>query len=188
MPAKAMKTVEARTPVAWRKWLAAHHDSESEVWLVFYKRHTGQPSIQYNDAVDEALCFGWVDSLIKRLDDDRYARKFTPRKPDSRWSTANRKRYAQLEVDGRLMPAGVARPPTDRDGDAPQVSTSQLPKYIQAALKEHPQAKRFFAGLAPSHKRMYLAWIDSAKKQETRLRRLEQAIQKLTAGEKLGLK
>ncbi len=106
MRAKTLKTLDARTPAEWRRWLADHHDSEPEVWLVFHKRHTGQASIAYEDAVDEALCFGWVDSLIKRLDDARYARKFTPRKADSKWSTANRQRYAQLKASGRLMPAG----------------------------------------------------------------------------------
>jgi uncharacterized protein YdeI (YjbR/CyaY-like superfamily) len=78
-----LKTFDAQTIKHWRKWLVEHHDSESEVWLVFHKRHTGRESIVYEDAVDEALCFGWIDSLIKRLDDDRYARKFTPRKADN---------------------------------------------------------------------------------------------------------
>ncbi len=96
MRAKTLKTLDARTPAEWRRWLADFHDSEPEVWLVFHKRHTGQASIAYEDAVDEALCFGWVDSLIKRLDAARYARKFTPRKAVSKWSTANRQRYAQL--------------------------------------------------------------------------------------------
>ena len=82
-----MKTFLAKTVDQWRDWLDEHHASESEVWLVFYKRHTGVASIDYKDALDEALCFGWVDSLVKRLDDRRYARKFTPRRADSRWST-----------------------------------------------------------------------------------------------------
>ena len=89
-----MKAFVARTADQWRTWLDEHHDSEPEVWLVFYKRHTGAGSIAYSDALDEALCFGWVDSLVKRLDDSCYARKFTPRKADSRWSAINRRRYA----------------------------------------------------------------------------------------------
>src|SRR5438046_5725531 len=109
-----MKTLFVRTLDQWRDWLTKHHASESEVWLIFHKRHTGLASIDYKDALDEALCFGWVDSLVKRLDDRRYARKFTPRRPDSRWSTANRKRYAELKGSGRLKPAGLDRAPTDR--------------------------------------------------------------------------
>jgi uncharacterized protein YdeI (YjbR/CyaY-like superfamily) len=81
-----LTTLDLRTRRQWRSWLAKHHGSESAVWLVFHKRHTGRPSVGYDDAVEEALCFGWVDSLIKRLDDARYARKFTPRKPGSQWS------------------------------------------------------------------------------------------------------
>jgi len=110
-----MKTFSPRTVDQWRQWLAEHHDSESEVWLVFHKLHTGVASLDYKEALDEALCFGWVDSLVKRLDDQRYARKFTPRRANSRWSTINRKRYAALEASGRLKPAGVNRAPTDRD-------------------------------------------------------------------------
>src|SRR6476661_8411233 len=103
MSSKTLKTLDVPTTDQWRAWLGEHHDSESEIWLIFHKVHTGRPSIRYEDAVDEALCFGWVDCLIRRLDDERYARKFTPRKADSRWSTANRKRYAALKADGRLM-------------------------------------------------------------------------------------
>ena len=188
MPEKSLKTLDARTSAQWRVWLAEHHDSASEVWLIFHKRHTGQPSIAYNDAVDEALCFGWIDSLIKRLDDARYARKFTPRKPGSRWSTANRTRYAQLQASGRLMPAGLKRAPTDRSGDAPRPSLTKIPQYIQKAIKSRPAAWNYFGSLAPSYRRMYIAWIDSAKHQETKARRLAEAIGRLAAGKKLGLK
>src|SRR6266480_4045762 len=114
-----MKTFSPKSVDQWREWLAEHHDSESEVWLIFHKRHTGVASIDYKDALDEALCFGWVDSLVKRLDDRRYARKFTPRRADSRWSTINRKRYAALKASGRLKPGGINRAPTDR-GHAPR--------------------------------------------------------------------
>jgi uncharacterized protein YdeI (YjbR/CyaY-like superfamily) len=183
-----LKTFTAETVHQWRKWLAEHYDRESEVWLVFYKRHTGRTCIAYNDAVEEALCFGWIDSLIKRLDDNRYARKFTPRKPDSKWSTINRKRYAALQKSGRLTPAGVARPPTDRDGDAPPMPSSGVPKYIAEALKKHPAAWSFFERLAPSHKRQYVTWIDSARQEATKLRRLKEAVARLSAGHKSGLK
>jgi uncharacterized protein YdeI (YjbR/CyaY-like superfamily) len=183
-----VKTLDARSGEQWRKWLARHHDSASEVWLVFHKRHTGRLSIAYDDAVDEALCFGWIDSLIMRLDDDRYARKFTPRRPDSRWSTSNRKRYAQLKASGRLTPAGLKRAPTDRSGDAPRPSPSKVPQYIQQALRSRPAALSYFESLAPSYRRMYIAWIDSARRQETKTRRLQEAIALLVAGKKPGMK
>ena len=184
----SLNTFDARTSVRWRKWLAEHHDSESEVWLVFHKRHTGLVSIAYQDALDEALCFGWIDSLIKRLDGSRYARKFTPRKANSRWSTANRKRYAELKAAGRLRPAGIDRAPTDQRYDVPQRLPSTVPAYIRAALRRHPAAWRHFEKLAPSQRRKYVGWIDSAKQEETKARRLKEAIQRLAAGQELGLK
>jgi uncharacterized protein YdeI (YjbR/CyaY-like superfamily) len=186
-----MKALLVRTLDQWRDWLTGHHASESEVWLIFHKRHTGVASIDYEDALDEALCFGWVDSLIKRLDDQRFARKFTPRRAGSRWSTVNRKRYAELKARGRLKPPGIERSPTSR-GYAPRpprlALPSKLPKYIQAALKNHPTALRHFEALAPSQRRRYFAWIESAKREETKLRRLKEAIRLLASGKELGLK
>ena len=188
MPPKTLKILDVQTGEDWRKWLAKHHDSESEVWLVFRKRQTGQESIAYNDAVDAALCYGWIDSLVKRLDDERYARKFTPRKPESKWSTANRQRYARLQANGMLTPAGLARAPTDRSGDAPWRSLAGLPAYIQQAFQRNVSAWDYFQGLAPSYQRMYVAWIDSAKRPETKTKRLGEAVRLLAAGQKLGLK
>jgi len=185
---KTLKTLDVRTLEEWRRWLADHHDAESEVWLVFHKVHTGRASIAYEDSVAEALCFGWVDSLIKRLDEARYARKFTPRKPDSKWSAANRKRYAQLEASGRLTPAGRNRAPTDRRYDAPAPMPSVVPSYIQRALKKSPAACNYFESLAPSYRRRYIGWIESAKQAETKMRRLEEVVRLLAAGRKPGLK
>ena len=185
-----MKTLVARTVEQWHSWLDEHHDSESEVWLVFHKRHTGVKSIAYGDARDEALCFGWVDSLVRRLDDSRYALKFTPRKATSRWSAINRKRYAALKASGRLKPGGIERAPTDRSyGPRPRYQMpATIPRYIQAALRTHPAAWRYFEGLAPSHRRRYVGWIETAKLEETKARRLKEAIRLLTAGKPLGLK
>src|SRR5215467_1858985 len=172
-----MKTLLVRALDQWRDWLSEHHASESEVWLIFQKRHTGLASIDYQDALDEALCFGWVDSLVKRLDDRRFARKFTPRRADSRWSAVNRKRYAELKASGRLKPPGIERPPTNRSY-APRPRRlslpSKLPAYIQAVLSNHPTALRQFEALPPSQRRRYFAWIESAKREETKLRRLKE--------------
>jgi uncharacterized protein YdeI (YjbR/CyaY-like superfamily) len=183
-----MKTLVVRDLAQWRHWLHEHHDSESEVWLVFYKLHTGVASVSYQDALDEALCHGWVDSLIKRLDESRYARKFTPRRADSRWSAANRTRYAELMASGRMTAAGIDRPPTDRGyGRRPQVPAT-VPEYIETALRKRPAAWRHFEELAPSHRRRYVLWIDSAKREETKVRRLAEALRLLAAGKELGLK
>ena len=186
-----VKTLLVKTLKEWRAWLGKHHASEPEIWLVFHKQHTGIPSIEYQDALDEALCHGWVDSLIKRLDDDRFARKFTPRKSTSRWSDVNRKRYAELKALGRLKPPGIARAPGAK-GSAPKPKRvelpARLPSYIQVALRKNPAARRSYERLSPAHQRRYFAWIASAKRAETRLKRLEAAIHMLEKGEQLGLK
>jgi uncharacterized protein YdeI (YjbR/CyaY-like superfamily) len=186
-----MKTFAPKTIDDWRAWLAEHHDAEAEVWLVFQKRHTGVASIDHKAALDEAQCQGWVDSLIKRLDDRRYAIKFTPRRTDSRWSTVNRKRYAELAASGRLQPAGIARAPTDRTYE-PRPPRYQLPAtlpaYIATALQKHPAALRHFEALSPAHRRRYIGWIESAKREETKARRLQEAIRLLTTEKALGLK
>jgi uncharacterized protein YdeI (YjbR/CyaY-like superfamily) len=184
-----MKTFDAQTLARWRKWLADHHETESEVWLVFHKQHTGKPSVEYLDALDEALCHGWIDSLVKRLDDDRYARKFTPRKPESKWSDINRKRYADLEKAGRLKAAGKARAPEigRHYGPKPSVPVT-MPAYISRAIKAKPAAWAFFQTLTAKQQRYHWGWIHIAKQQETKDRRLREVIRLLTAKQKLGLK
>lgn len=188
MSAKAIKTLDVRTRRDWRKWLAEHHDSDSEIWLIFHRRHTGVRFLTYDDAIEEALCYGWIDSIVRRLDDARYARKFTPRKADSKWSTANRRRYADLELRGFLAVPGLNRAPTSRSGDAPRPSDSEIPLYIEQALRTNPPASKCFEQLAPSCRRAYIGWIDSAKREQTKERRLREALSLLAAGKKLGLK
>jgi uncharacterized protein YdeI (YjbR/CyaY-like superfamily) len=189
MSNKVYKALSVRNREQWRKWLRDHHSSVSEIWLIFYKHRTGKTSLTYEDALEEALCYGWVDSLVKRLDDKRYARKFTPRTPDSKWSTANRRRYEDLKLRGLLAPPGINRPPTNRSGDAPpRPSVSDFPAYIKEALNTNPAALKYFEELAPSYQRTYVGWIDSAKRLETKERRLNEALKLLAAGKKLGLK
>lgn len=188
MPSNSIEYLEVQNRQGWRQWLNEHHDSMSEIWLVFYKRHTDVTSVNYDDAVEEALCFGWIDSIVRRLDDDRFARKFTPRKADSEWSTSNRRRYAGLESRGLLAAPGLRRPPTSRSGDAPRPSVSVIPAYIAEALKTDPPAWQNFEQLPPSYRRAYVGWIESAKRKETKEKRLREAVSLLAAGKKLGLK
>lgn len=188
MSSNSPYTLDVRDREEWRRWLEEHHDSSSEIWLIFHKRHTGVRTLSYNDAVEEAICFGWIDSLVKRLDEDRYGRKFTPRKPTSKWSTSNRRRYESLQSRGLLAPAGLKLPPSDRSGDAPKPSLQRIPDYIEHGLKSKPEAWKNFEKLAPSYRRQYIAWIDSAKRDDTRRRRLSEALARLEAGKRLGLK
>jgi len=182
-----LKTLQVRNRRQWRTWLAKHHTSSPGVWLVFYKAHTGVKSIRYEDTVREALCFGWIDSLVKRLDDDRYALKVTPRQLTSKWSDINRKRWTELKAAGLLTRAGVAAAPTSSTY-APRSVIPVLPAYIAKALKAHPGAWKSFQQLAPSHRRHYVVWIHMAKLAETRDRRIRESIALLAAGKKLGLK
>ena len=184
----AIDTLQVQDRREWREWLHAHGGSRSEIWLVFHKRHTAVTTLSYDDAVEEALCYGWIDSIVRRLDDDRYARKFTPRRAVSRWSSHNRRRYADLAARGLLAAPGLRRGPTERSGDTPRPADLEIPAYIEERLKSDRRAWQFFTRLAPSYRRMYVGWIDSAKRQETRDKRLREALQLLAAGKKLGLK
>src|SRR6188472_3844769 len=129
-----LKTLHFKTREEWRTWLAKHHASSPGIRFVFYKAHTGMKSIPYEDMVCEALCFGWIDSLVKRIDDDRYAVKITPRKPTSKWSDINRKRWTELKTAGLLTSAGLAAEPTNNTY-APKPAIPELPGYIGKALK-----------------------------------------------------
>ena len=171
----------------WREWLAKHHSSSPGIWLVFYKGHTGIASMRVDEMVREALCFGWIDSLVKRLDEDRYAIKVTPRKPTSKWSDINRKRWAELKSAGLLAPAGLAAAPT-KNAYAPRPAIPLLPAYIASALKANPKAWKFFRALAPTYRRNFVVWIHMAKRPETRERRIQESIALLASGKKLGLK
>ena len=187
-----MKSFDAGTVERWRAWLATHHASEPEVWLIFHKKHTGKPSVAHSDALDEALCYGWIDSLVKRIDDDRYAIKFTPRKPDSNWSSINIKRYEALKKAKRLAPPGIERSPKGRpvvDGPpSDSVPTAAMRGDVEKALKKDGAAWKSFEALAPSHQRRYLSWVAMAKREETRQKRLREAITMLRNGKTLGLK
>ena len=184
---KELATLDVRDRRQWRTWLEKRHASSPGVWLIFHKRHTGVSSIPYEDSVREALCFGWIDSLVKRLDDDRYALKFTPRKPTSKWSEPNRKRWEELKAAGLLATAGRAAAPGDNPY-APKPTVPKLPGYIARALKANQKAWSVFEQLSPTDRRQFVAWIHIAKRPETREKRIRASISLLASGRKLGLK
>jgi uncharacterized protein YdeI (YjbR/CyaY-like superfamily) len=183
----ALITIDVRTRRQWRAWLAKNHASSPGIWLVRHKQHTSVKSMPYEDVVREALCFGWIDSLIKRLDDDRYALKVTPRKPASKWSDVNRRRWDELKAAGLLAAPGLAAAPT-ANSYAPRPSIPQLPAYIANAFKTNRAAWQHFQALAPTYRRDFVVWIHTAKRPETRDRRIRESIRLLSAGKRLGLK
>ena len=185
--AEPLSRLDVRTRARWRQWLAKHHAATPGIWLVRHKQHTGVETMSYEDLVHEALCFGWVDSLIKRLDDDRFAIKVTPRKPTSKWSDINRGRWKALKAAGLLAPAGLAAAPTaNRYAARPVVP--ELPAYVEKAIRANARAWPFFRQLARTDRRDFVVWIHTAKRPETREKRLRESIALLAAGRKLGLK
>ncbi|MEJ2627331.1 MAG: YdeI/OmpD-associated family protein [bacterium] len=177
----------------WRTWLEKNHALSSGIWLIFYKKHTDKPVLEYNAAVEEALCFGWIDSIIKKLDAERYMRKFTPRNSLSYWSDINKKRVEKMIEQGKMTAYGMSKIQTAKKSGkwykSPRPDISfEIPEEFKQALNNDPEAKKFFDTLAPSYKKQYLGWISTAKRQETRQKRINEAISLLTRGEKLGLK
>jgi uncharacterized protein YdeI (YjbR/CyaY-like superfamily) len=189
-----MKTLELKNRAEWRAWLKENHGREVEIWLVYYKKATGIPSITYGDSLDEALCFGWVDSLIKKIDDQKYVRKFTPRKDDSKWSLVNKTRVEGLIQKGLITEHGLQKvEAAKRSGrwDAPVQKPKlefEMPAEFAGALKNNPQAEENFNQLAPTYQKQYIGWISTAKRPETRQKRIAESLRLLAQGKKLGLR
>ncbi len=162
--------------------------------MVFHKRHTGRPCVSNDEAVEEAICFGWIDGILRKIDDDRYGRRFTPRRAASKWSALNKRRAVKMIQQGRMTEAGRATlnySGTDDDyGRTPLRKAEELavPLYVRQAFLGHPRACKNFNNLAPSYRRMYLRWITAAKTQQTRDRRVAEAVRLLAANRKLGMK
>lgn len=189
-----MNFITASTRVEWRIWLTDHCASEKEAWLVFYKQGAGMQGVDYESSAEEALCFGWVDSIIKKIDETSYARKFTPRKPQSQWSPTNIARVEKMMREGRMTARGLALvEDAKRTGawDNPvskPVFDLTMPHEFERALDENPTANENFNKLPMSHQKEYLLWIVTAKRPETRGRRIAESIQMLAEGKQLGLR
>jgi uncharacterized protein YdeI (YjbR/CyaY-like superfamily) len=175
------------TPAKWRRWLEAHHASHAELWVGFYKRDSGRPSISWPESVDQALCFGWIDGVRKRLDAESYAIRFTPRRPGSVWSDVNTRRAKQLISAGLMHGTGLAAFRRREQGKAGVYSFEQRknPKLAPALLRRFKaavKAWKFFQGQPAWYQRTATWWVVSARKDETRLRRLETLIADCRAG------
>jgi uncharacterized protein YdeI (YjbR/CyaY-like superfamily) len=188
-----MDKLYVKDEVEWRDWLARFHDREKEIWLVFYKKESKKTGIGYEQAVEEALCFGWVDSLIKSLDTESYARKFTPRKENSIWSESNKRRVKKLIKEGKMMDIGLAKIEAAKksgwwDKDNRPVISLDMPPAFRQALNANKRARANFSKLAETYQKHYIIWIGMAKRTETRERRISESIALLEKGQKLGLK
>ncbi|MCX6258130.1 MAG: YdeI/OmpD-associated family protein [Bacteroidia bacterium] len=183
-------TVCARNRAEWRQWLEANHASVKEVWLVFFKKHTGKRLLSYDDAVEEAICFGWIDSIVRKMDDEKYMQKFTPRKAGSAWSESNIKRVHMLISQGKMTDAGLTTvdPSILNNNYSVKQRITQLSPEIEKILSSNKEAWKNFSNLPPSHQKQFIMWIMEAKKEETKMKRLTEAIQMLIKNERLGLK
>jgi uncharacterized protein YdeI (YjbR/CyaY-like superfamily) len=171
----------------WRKWLEKNHDHEKEVWLVYFRPLSGRTNIDYEASVEEALCFGWIDSIIQKMDEEKYARKFNPRRLDSKWSESNKRRVVKLIREGRMTEAGMSRVTFDikqvnDDRPKPKHPPVEMPGKIEKALKSRPKLWEAFQKILPSHKRNYILWLSDAKKPETFERRLKLLVEEVMAG------
>jgi uncharacterized protein YdeI (YjbR/CyaY-like superfamily) len=170
---------------AWRAWLAAHHAERSEIWLVFLKKHVAEPCVSLDEAVEEALCFGWIDGLLRRIDERSHALCFSPRKATSQWSPSNKQRVERLVAEGRMMPAGMAAVEVAKANGAWDDLTARLvdetPDDLEQALAKVPEAAERWRTWPPSHRRASVAWVLQAKRAETQQRRIDEVVRRAAA-------
>lgn len=184
---KITKTFAPKTPKDWRRWLEKNHDREQEVWLVYFKPASGKTGIDYETSVEEALCFGWIDSIIQKMDDEKYARKFNPRRMDSQWSESNRRRVAKIIREGRMTEAGMAKVTFDvNEVHAGRLKAKrpavQMSAQIEQAIRSRPGLWEAFQNVTPSLRRTYILWLTDAKKAETFERRLNLMCKEVMSG------
>lgn len=180
---------------AWHDWLVKNHGTAKEIWLAYYKKGSGKTSVTYREALEEALCFGWIDSVIRRLDEERYAQKYTPRNVKSVWSAANKARIEKLVAEGRMAGPGLAKvEAAKRNGSWDKLNEvdriglgGDLPPDLVEALAREPEAQAAFERRPPSEKKMWGYWVLSAKKPETRARRVAETVKRVLAGRRPGM-
>jgi uncharacterized protein YdeI (YjbR/CyaY-like superfamily) len=180
-----VKAIYFSSPAEFRAWLEEHHDTEPELLVGYHKRGTGVPSMTWPESVDEALCFGWIDGIRRSVDENRYTIRFTPRRPRSNWSAVNIKRVAELKKLGKMTPAGLKafeERVAKRDYAYEARRAELAPGYVKRFSKK---AWAFFENQPPYYRRTLSFWVMSAKKEETRLARLEKLIAACAAGKRL---
>lgn len=192
MSPEITETFFAVDRAAWRDWLERHHAQKSEIWLIFLKRHLNEPCVTYDEAVEEALCYGWIDGVLRRIDDREHAVRFTPRKPRSVWSESNVVRVERLIAEGRMTEAGMALVRAARESGAWDEAASGRPDVtpddLAAALAAVPAADAAWRVWAPSHRRQYIYWVFDGKRPETRARRIAEVVRRSAASIRPGEK
>ena len=184
-----MKPTFFRTPADFRQWLTKYHDKRDILLVGFYKKDSGKPSITWAESVDQALCFGWIDGVRKRIDETSYTIRFTPRRASSIWSNINMNRAEALIKEGQMQPAGLKAYQARREYKsgiyAYEQRTVELPEPYNGLLKKNKAAWSFFQAQPPGYRKLMSWWIASAKKDETRLKRFEKLIDYSVQGKRL---
>ena len=189
MTENTVKTVCPASCQQWREWLREHHNTETSVWLIYHKKKANSPTITWSEAVDEALCFGWIDSRVKPLDTDRYMQFFSRRKPNSVWSGINKEKVQRLVNEGRMTPAGFARIDVAKQNGSwtilDDVEALLIPPDLEQEFQKTPTARDYFSQLSRSDKKSMLQRLVLTKRPETRQKRIKELVelanQKLTS-------
>jgi uncharacterized protein YdeI (YjbR/CyaY-like superfamily) len=173
---------------ALRSWLEKHHDNSPGIWMIYYKKHTDKPCIEYREALEEALCFGWIDSTLKKVDEERYLRKFTPRRKGSKWSQVNIRIAQALIREGKMTRVGLGK--WENHKPLKELPGKEIPlsEFLREAFGQNEPALENFQNLAPSYRRQYILWITSAKTPETVQKRISESIGLLKENRKLGMR
>jgi len=181
------ETFFARDRAAWRAWLQEHHADKPCIWLILLKKSVPEPHLSLQEAIEEAVCLGWVDSQLRRIDDRQHALRFSPRRPGGVWAESNKARVDKLMAEGRMTPAGLAvieaaKASGDWDSLPTNAQLDVVPDDLREALDADGAAGEAFAALAPSMRRQYVHWVTSAKRPETRARRVAETVQRARHG------
>lgn len=195
-PKQEYKTTHPKTRSDWRKWLEKNHAISPGVWMIYYKKETGRRKFDMAEAVEEALCFGWIDSVAQKIDDERSMQKFTPRKPKSVWSKINKQRIEKLIEQKLMTPPGFVKIEQAKENGSWDILNSSdlhtdnnsIPADLEKALSKNKKALANFLAFPPSYRKRFLFWIDSAKTPATKAGRIKQTLLMAAANKKPGLK
>lgn len=176
---KIGKTLYVKNREEWRRWLEKHHNEEQEIWLIFYRKYTNKIPVPYSDAVEEALCFGWIDSIVKGVDKESFAQRFSPRKPKSNWSELNKVRMKKLIKEKKMTPAGLAVFKVDSE------EVYKIPADILNELKKDKVVWKNFQKFTESYKRIRVGWIDGARKRPAEFKKRLKYFLKMTEKNKM---
>jgi len=176
----------------WRKWLVNHHKKSKEIWLIHYKKSIGKKGINHTDAVEEALCFGWIDSKLKKIDEERFILKYTPRKQKSVWSKINKEKAEELIASGKMTQVGLEKIQEAKkhglwDTAYTNLKKDRLPSDLKKSLMENKTAWNNFKNFANSYRNMYIGWVEGAKTEVTRKKRIIEVVKRSSFNKKPGI-